>query len=67
MDSPSNGVSIVGYLRPAFTEEESYLRSLFNGDDYSSDWKGTSITNSDMKHLPLFFSMLFFDPIPFLM
>uniref|UniRef100_A0A0A8YUQ0 Uncharacterized protein n=1 Tax=Arundo donax TaxID=35708 RepID=A0A0A8YUQ0_ARUDO len=43
MDSPSNGVSIVGYLRPAFIEEESYLRSLFHGecnrDGYSSDWK----------------------------
>ncbi|PAN27051.1 hypothetical protein PAHAL_5G055800 [Panicum hallii] len=43
MDSPSNGVSIVGYLRPAFIEEESYLRSLFHGecksDSYSSDWK----------------------------
>jgi hypothetical protein len=31
MDNPSNGVSIVGYLRPAFIEEESYLRSLFRG------------------------------------
>ena len=44
MDSPSNGVSIVGYLRPAFIEEESYLRTLFHGgrksDGYSSDWKG---------------------------
>ncbi|KAG2593583.1 uncharacterized protein At3g49140-like isoform X2 [Panicum virgatum] len=43
MDSPSNGVSIVGYLRPAFIGEESYLRSLFHGehnsDGYSSDWK----------------------------
>ncbi|EES04045.1 uncharacterized protein At3g49140 [Sorghum bicolor] len=43
MDSPSNGLSIVGYLRPAFIEEESYLRSLFHGecssDRYSSDWK----------------------------
>ncbi|KAF8664884.1 hypothetical protein HU200_054197 [Digitaria exilis] len=43
MDSPSNGVSIVGYLRPAFIEEESYLRSLFHGecnsDGYSSDSK----------------------------
>jgi hypothetical protein len=47
MDSPSNGVSIVGYLRPAFIEEESYLRSLFHGecntDDSSSDWKGNPI------------------------
>lgn len=45
MDSPSNGLSIVGYLRPAFVEEESYLRSLFhsecNGDGYSSDSRGT--------------------------
>lgn len=41
MDSPSNGLSIVGYLRPAFIEEESYLRSMFHGDNggYSSDWK----------------------------
>ncbi|KAL6614002.1 hypothetical protein ACP70R_036272 [Stipagrostis hirtigluma subsp. patula] len=43
MDSPSNGVSIVGYLRPAFIEEESYLRTLFHGecncDGHSSDWK----------------------------
>ncbi|KAL5219982.1 hypothetical protein ABZP36_024695 [Zizania latifolia] len=43
MDSPTNGVSIVGYLRSAFIEEESYLRSLFhgecNGDGYLSDWR----------------------------
>jgi hypothetical protein len=45
MDSPSNGLSIVGYLRPAFIEEESYLRSMFHGDNggYSSDWKGTPV------------------------
>lgn len=43
MDNPSNGVSIVGYLRPAFIEEESYLRSLFraecNADGQSSNWR----------------------------
>ncbi|XP_058183964.1 uncharacterized protein At3g49140 isoform X2 [Rhododendron vialii] len=49
MDYPSNGVSIMGCLRPAFVDEELYLRSLFNGEDsygydsdsdgYSSDWK----------------------------
>nr|BAJ94348.1 predicted protein [Hordeum vulgare subsp. vulgare] len=43
IDNPSNGVSIVGYLRPAFIEEESYLRSLFhsecNADGYSSEWR----------------------------
>jgi hypothetical protein len=46
MDNPSNGLSIVGYLRPAFIEEESYLRTLFhaecNADGYSSDWRGAS-------------------------
>ncbi|KAL6840037.1 hypothetical protein ACP4OV_029847 [Aristida adscensionis] len=43
MNSPSNGVAIVGYLRPAFIEEESYLRSLFHNecksDSHSSDSK----------------------------
>ncbi|VAH66864.1 unnamed protein product [Triticum turgidum subsp. durum] len=43
IDNPSNGVSIVGYLRPAFIEEESYLRSLFgaecSADGYSSNWR----------------------------
>ncbi|VAH66862.1 unnamed protein product [Triticum turgidum subsp. durum] len=46
IDNPSNGVSIVGYLRPAFIEEESYLRSLFgaecSADGYSSNWRGAS-------------------------
>ena len=44
MEFPSNGISIVGCLRPAFVDEESYLRRLFhheNGDGYSSDWRGT--------------------------
>lgn len=43
MDNPSNGLSVVGYLRPAFIEEESYLRTLFHAecsaDGYSSDWR----------------------------
>uniref|UniRef100_A0A0D9V924 DUF2470 domain-containing protein n=1 Tax=Leersia perrieri TaxID=77586 RepID=A0A0D9V924_9ORYZ len=55
MDSPSNGVSIVGYLRPAFIEEESYLRSLFhgecNGDDYSSDWRDDDKSRFDFKNV----------------
>ncbi|MBA0624788.1 hypothetical protein Godav_010077, partial [Gossypium davidsonii] len=41
MDHPSNGVSIVGCLRPAFADEESYLRRLFHFDydeGYTSDW-----------------------------
>ncbi|XWS20561.1 hypothetical protein CRYUN_Cryun31cG0112400 [Craigia yunnanensis] len=47
MDYPSNGVSIVGCLRPAFADEESYLRRLFHFEDnngYTLDWKdgGTS-------------------------
>lgn len=43
MDHPSNGVSILGCLRPAFLDEESYLRRLFyfrDSDGYSSDCKG---------------------------
>lgn len=42
MDLPSNGLSMLGFLRPAFLDEESYLRSLFDredGDGYSSEWK----------------------------
>jgi hypothetical protein len=30
MDYPSNGVSIMGCLRPAFADEESYIRTLFH-------------------------------------
>ncbi|KAB1227202.1 hypothetical protein CJ030_MR1G022622 [Morella rubra] len=44
MDYPSNGVSIVGCLRPAFADEEPYIRTLFHCVDtegYNSDWKGT--------------------------
>lgn len=46
MDHPSNGVSIVGWLRPTFIDEELYLRRLFNGEDsdgYNSDWEGTGM------------------------
>nr|XP_016470500.1 PREDICTED: uncharacterized protein At3g49140 [Nicotiana tabacum] len=43
MDYPSNGISIWGHLKPAFLEEEFYVRRLFSddevGDGYSSDWK----------------------------
>ncbi|POO03405.1 hypothetical protein TorRG33x02_006100 [Trema orientale] len=44
MDFPSNGVSILGCLRPAFADEESYIRRLFHyedGDGYHSEWTGT--------------------------
>jgi hypothetical protein len=43
MDHPSNGVSIVGCLRPSFADEESYLRRSFHCEDsdgYNSAWKG---------------------------
>lgn len=46
MDYPSNGVSIVGCLRPAFADEESYIRTLFHcvdSDGYNSDWKDGEI------------------------
>lgn len=43
MDHPSNGVSIVGYLRPAFADEETYVRRQFHLEDSDGDnlgWKG---------------------------
>ncbi|ERN20099.1 hypothetical protein AMTR_s00066p00038410 [Amborella trichopoda] len=45
MDHPTNGLSIMGLLRPAFVDEESYLRRLFHSDDsdgYTSDGKDES-------------------------
>jgi len=46
MDYPSNGVSIMGCLRPAFADEESYIRTLFHcvdSDGYNSEWKDGEI------------------------
>lgn len=36
MDRPSNGISIIGLLRPAYVEEESYLRKFLYSPSYSS-------------------------------
>jgi hypothetical protein len=57
MDCPSNGVSIVGCLRPAFADEESYIRTLFHcvdSDGYNSDWKGILcfLPSADKSELP---------------
>lgn len=53
MDHPSNGVSIVGYLRPTFADEETYLRRQFHyedSDSYNSDWKdGTVLSISSQS------------------
>ncbi|KAK3204494.1 hypothetical protein Dsin_018540 [Dipteronia sinensis] len=52
MDHPSNGVSIVGYLRPTFADEESYLRRQFHYEDsdgYNSDWKDGTILSISSK------------------
>ncbi|KAL5126464.1 Uncharacterized protein HKD37_14G039077 [Glycine soja] len=43
MNHPSNGVSIIGFLRPVYGEEKSYLRWMYHtedGDVYISDWRG---------------------------
>ena len=53
MNHPSNGVSVLGCLRPAFMDEELYLRRLFNSedsDDYSSDWKGNGMIKLLNRH-----------------
>ncbi|OIW02827.1 hypothetical protein TanjilG_29603 [Lupinus angustifolius] len=42
MNHPSNGVSVLGYLRPAYADEESYVRMVYpieDADRYSSDSK----------------------------
>ncbi|KAJ6401308.1 hypothetical protein OIU84_016677 [Salix udensis] len=52
MDHPSNGVSIVGCLRPSFADEESYLRRSFHIEDrdgYKSDWKDGETLSSSSK------------------
>ncbi|EEF31833.1 conserved hypothetical protein [Ricinus communis] len=52
MDHPSNGVSILGCLRPAFADEESYLRRLFHcqdSDNYNSDWTDVEILSFSSK------------------
>lgn len=58
MDYPSNGVSILGCLRPAFLDEESYIRRLFiseDRDDYSWEAQGPFIFSSPSKILFLTF------------
>ncbi|KAJ6334186.1 hypothetical protein OIU78_011151 [Salix suchowensis] len=52
MDHPSNGVSIVGCLRPAFSDEELYLRTSFHCEDsdgYNSDWKDRETLSFNSK------------------
>lgn len=52
MDYPSNAVSILGCLRPAFLDEESYIRRLFiseDRDDYSWEVQGPSIISSSQN------------------
>ncbi|XVF29288.1 hypothetical protein REPUB_Repub15cG0108100 [Reevesia pubescens] len=53
MDNPSNGVSIVGCLRPTFVDEESYIRRLFHFEDndgYTPDWKDGEDSKSSFKY-----------------
>ncbi|XP_031382609.1 uncharacterized protein LOC116196838 isoform X2 [Punica granatum] len=54
MDSPSNGVSILGCLVPVFGDEEPYLRRLFRNDDdgdvYDLDWKAADFSNSSKRN-----------------
>jgi len=45
MDHPSNGVSIIGFLRPIYDEERSYLRWMYHTEDgtvYISGLRGIS-------------------------
>ncbi|KAK7385910.1 hypothetical protein VNO78_31872 [Psophocarpus tetragonolobus] len=50
MNHPSNGVSIIGFLRPVYGEEKSYLRWMYNTEDgavYISDWRDFYSNNID--------------------
>ncbi|XP_024022118.1 uncharacterized protein At3g49140 isoform X2 [Morus notabilis] len=52
MDHPSNGVSILGCLRPAFADEESHIRRLFcyeDGDGYHSEWSDGETLSSNSR------------------
>ncbi|KAF3457410.1 hypothetical protein FNV43_RR02067 [Rhamnella rubrinervis] len=52
MDHPSNGVSILGCLRPAFPDEESYIRRLFyyeGSDGYNSNWRDGDILSINSR------------------
>ncbi|KAK9208261.1 hypothetical protein WN944_000615 [Citrus x changshan-huyou] len=59
MDHPSNGLSIVGYLRPTFADEESYLRRQFHSEDSdgdNSDWQDLTVnlnSNKDNEKSPV--------------
>ncbi|XP_010525800.1 PREDICTED: uncharacterized protein At3g49140 [Tarenaya hassleriana] len=53
MDYPSNGVSILGCLRPAFLDEESYIRRLFipeDRDDYDWESQGDDNPSSSSRY-----------------
>ncbi|XP_059654020.1 uncharacterized protein At3g49140 isoform X2 [Cornus florida] len=52
MDHPSNGVSILGCLSPAFIDDELHIRRLFsseNSDSYTSDWKDGGMLSFSSK------------------
>ncbi|KAL5991031.1 hypothetical protein ACLOJK_011937 [Asimina triloba] len=52
MDHPSNGLSIAGCIRPAFIDEESYLRTLFHGEDsdgYDAEFEDGTILDFNPK------------------
>lgn len=51
MNHSSNGVSILGFLRPAYADEVSYIRMINHtddGDGYNSDWKGIWFLQTDI-------------------
>lgn len=64
MDYPSNGVSILACLRPAFLDEESYIRRLFlseDRDDYSWEVQGPFIFSDVLKCAFVNFSVDIFE------
>ncbi|XP_042381318.1 uncharacterized protein At3g49140-like isoform X1 [Zingiber officinale] len=62
VDFPSNGLQLLGCLRPAFIDEESYLRRLFyhDEDNYISDWRDVGLLNFNSKHVGRTISSTFY-------
>ncbi|XP_074583598.1 uncharacterized protein At3g49140-like isoform X2 [Curcuma longa] len=62
VDLPSNGLQIFGCLRPAFIDEESYLRRLFyhNEDNYISDYRDGGLLNFNSEHVGRTISSTFY-------
>ncbi|KAI3894878.1 hypothetical protein MKX03_033622 [Papaver bracteatum] len=65
MDYPANGLSIMGCLRPAYLDEESYLRGILHSEsDDFSDWKEEPETEGE-EQIAAAYSLTDGEPLSF--